>query len=130
MKLTREDFEGLEVGTEIKNDVVTYKFNHIEKELVFLVNESKAGTILTVDFLNDQDFAIKKTKQYNQGWEIGDYSGRNVWIKIKTTEEDETTIAVLLNEVTKDRFIDSDDSEWKYAEQLMEVNTKNQCNTQ
>ena len=128
MKLTRKDFEGLEIGTEIKNSVVTYKFNHIEKELVYLVNKFKTVRIVTIDFLNDLNYTIKKPKQYNQGWEVGDYTGKNVWVKIEYT--DGFFVAEELKEVTNTDFITMDGSSYNNVVQLTEVNTQNQCNTQ
>lgn len=128
-QLTRSDFEGLEVGTEITTlDNRVYKFNHIVNDLVFMINSDNKASIVPIDYMNQHYFTIQKPKQYNHlGWEIGDYSGKNVWVKVKDSEEDTEIQAVLLKEVTECSFIDSDDYEWKYAVQLTDINNNKMC---
>ena len=92
MKLTREDFEGLEVGIEILYGLNSYKFNHIVNDLVFMTNNvSKIGAAFSIDYLNDNYAIIQKPKQYYKGWEIGDYTGKNVWVKVSDKSEMEAT---------------------------------------
>lgn len=128
--LTRKDFEGLDVGTEITTlDNRVYKFNHIVNDLVFMITVNNTASIVSIDYMNQHYFTIQKPKQYNHlGWEIGDYSGKNVWVKLSTKSLDdafEKEFAYLLKSINAEYFVTEEGFIAKYAVQLTEVNTQN-----
>jgi hypothetical protein len=127
MKLTRKDFEGLEVGTEIICDNSIFTFQAILADTVFVLSGSNRSLVYSVHELNTENAIIQKPKQYYGGWEVRSYEGQNVWVFLSDTKGVNFFSATKLIEVTIDGFVDSSLNTWKYALQLTEVNTTPMC---
>jgi len=130
-QLARQDFENLPVSTIIKlGDGTEYKFNHVEKELVFLINKSGTCTAYSIDFIMQIEATINQPKQYYKGWEVRSYELDNVWVYTSDTSTDSAISEkhlLLLKEVTNSGFIDSDLNNWNYAIQITDINTNKMC---
>lgn len=129
MQLTRKDFEGLEVGTEINVGNNTYYFQFNQGDIVFVLNKNNYSRHFSIHEFNEYGATIQKPKEYNHlGWEIGDYSGKNVWVKLSTISLDNAfgkVFAYLLKSVNSEYFVTEEGFIARYAVQLTEVNTQN-----
>ena len=116
--ITKEQFDNLQVGDLLKNEnyslLVEAKFANT---IIVLDNEDDCG-YLSFKELQEQGYSITKPIQHNCGFPFGDYSDREVVVKVSDGSiEDCGSNAqyTRLISVSEKGFIDHNGSTWKFA---------------
>lgn len=119
--ITKEQFDALKVGDELKelkNEkstlLVEAKFAN---SLIGLTNERNVY-FYSLKKLQNSQYSINKPVQHNCGFPFGDYSDKEVIVKVSddSIEDcDNKTLYVRLKSVSKKEFQDFKNISWKFA---------------
>lgn len=130
MELNKENLKTLQKGDIIfSKENIEYTFEALTGDIVVLMTEGLSGIHLSmpIRYLIEEGYVIKDKVEYYNGWECRSYEGENVWVYISDTSEEcaiNDSETHLLHFVDKSGFYVYDGTEFKYAVQLTEVNTK------
>ena len=118
MTITKEQFDALTVGDELKNDKNTLLIEaKYANTIMVLLNEYDA-IILSFKEIQEEGYSINKPIQHNCGFPFGDYSDREVIVKISNESIDKcknSKIYIRLMNVGNGGFQDDDGEYWMYA---------------
>ena len=116
--ITKEQFDNLKVGDTLKNDrntlLIEAKYTNT---IMVLLNEYDA-IILSFKEIQEEGYSITKPIQHNCGLPYGDYSDREVVIKVSDISIDRCTKYpnyMRLKSVNNEGFTDNNNNTWKYA---------------
>lgn len=118
MTITKQQFDNLQVGNELKNAhytlLVEAKFANT---IIILSNEGIAYTY-SLNELQNSKYSITQSTQNNCGFPYGDYSHIEVIVKVSDKSIDHCEIPPLytrLMSVNNEGFTDHNNNTWKYA---------------
>ncbi len=116
--ITKEQFDNLQVGDLLKNDnytlLVAAKFANT---IIVLDNEHDA-VYLSFKQLKGQGYSINQPIQHNCGFPYGDYSDREVVVKVSDDSIEDCeirTIYIRLITVSENGFKGDIGNTWKFA---------------
>jgi protease II len=119
--ITREEFDNLKYGDILYCEDKDYKVNHVVNDIVFTINQiSNEANLYSFNELKQDRFYLKQETQYYCGFEVGDYSDKNVWVKVSevSLEEAENKKVAYKLVLVKPTFIFTGGISWKYAVKL------------
>lgn len=118
MTITKEQFDALKVGDELKNDryniLVEAKF---PTTIVAMFNEYDSA-FFSFKFLQLEGYSITQPTEHNCGFPNGDYEDREVVVKVSNESIEDCNIKLLytrLKSVSEKGFKDCIGSTWRYA---------------
>lgn len=120
MTITKEQFDNLQVGDELKNYryilIVEAKFANT---IAVILNEHDSA-FLTFKFIQGEGYSINQPIQHNCGFPFGDYSDKEVIVKVSDSSIEDCTVNVnvmytRLISVNNEGFTDHNNNTWKYA---------------
>ena len=118
--ITKEQFDNLKVGDTLKNDrytlIVEAKF---AKTIIFIDNEGDSD-MLSLKALRNAHYSITKKipTEHNCGFPFGDYSDKEVIVKVSDRSIEHCEISPLytrLMSVDNEGFTDHNKEHWMYA---------------
>ena len=118
MTITKEEFDELKVGDELKNDRNTLLIEaKYANTIMVLLNEYDA-IILSFKEIQEEGYSITKPIQHNCGFPFGDYSDREVivWVSDRSIEHCEISpLYTRLMSVNNEGFTDHIGNTWGFA---------------
>lgn len=118
MTITKEQFDALTVGDELKNDRYTLLVEAKFANTILVMDNEHDATYLSFKELKEQGYSINQPLQHNCGFPYGDYSDKEVIVKISDKSIDACTkyqVYTRLMSVSKDGFTDHLGNTWKFA---------------
>lgn len=118
MTITREEFEALKVGDELKNKSYTLLVEAKFANTILVMDNEHDAAFLSFKELKEQGYSIIHPIQHNCGFPFGDYSDKEVIVKVsdESIEDcDNKTLYVRLKSVSKKEFQDFKNISWKFA---------------
>jgi len=114
-KITREQFDALKVGDELKNENYTLLVEAKFVNTILVMDNEHDAAYLSFKELNEQGYSIN---QHNCGFPYGDYSDKEVIVKVSDASikdcERMMHYTRLIN-VSEHGFKDSIGSTWRFA---------------
>ena len=118
MTITKEQFDALKVGDELKNENFTLSIeSKFANSIIVLTNEGNAY-VYSLKELQNADYSIIQKIQHNCGFPFGNYSDREVIVKISNESIDDCNIKPLytrLMSVNEKGFTAHNGNTWKFA---------------
>ena len=118
MTITKEQFDNLQVGDTLKNENSTLSVEaKFANSIIALTNEGNA-VYLSIKELQNSQYSIIQPIQHNCGFPFGDYSDREVIVKVSNESIDKcekTKLYTRLISVSEKGFKDYIGNTWGYA---------------
>ena len=118
MTITREEFDLLKVNDKLKNENFTLSVEaKFANSMIGLTNKGNAY-IYSLNELQEAKYSIIHPVQHNCGFPYGNYSDREVVVKVSNESIDDCNIKLLytkLKSVSEKGFISHNGSTWKFA---------------
>ena len=118
MTITKEQFDALKVGDELKNETLPLIVEAKFVNTIIAIDNDDFATVYSFRELQKADYSIIQKIQHNCGFPFGNYSDREVIVKISDKSIDACTkyqVYTRLMSVSKDGFTDHLGNTWKYA---------------
>ena len=118
MTITKEQFDSLKVGDELKNEKYTLLIEAKFANTILVIDNEHDAAYLSFQNLQEQDYSITQPIQYNCGFPFGNYSDKEVIVKISNESIDKcknSKIYIRLMNVGNGGFQDDDGEYWMYA---------------
>ena len=120
MTITKEQFESLKVGDTLKNDRYTLSVEAKFANTILVMDNEHDAVNLSFKGLKGQGYSITTPIQHNCGFPYGNYSDREVVVKVsdESIEDCEVNVNVMytrLINVNEAGFQDHNGSTWKFA---------------
>ncbi len=118
MTITKEQFDNLQVGDELKNQNYTLLVEAKFANTILVMDDEHDAAYLSFKELKEQCYSINKPTEHNCGFPFGDYSDREVIVKISNESIDKcknSKIYIRLMNVGNRGFQDDDGEYWRYA---------------
>jgi len=116
--ITKEQFESLKVGDYLKNDRYTLSVEAKFANTILVMDNEHDAVYLSFKQLKGQGYSINKPIQHNCGFPYGDYSDREVVVKVSDVSIEycgcDAQYTRLIS-VSEKGFIDHNGDTWKYA---------------
>ncbi len=116
--ITKEQFDSLEVGDLLKNDRYTLLVEAKFANTIIVLDDAHDAVYLSFKELKGEGYSINKPIQHNCGFPFGDYSDREVVVKVSDGSIEDCEANILytrLISVNNECFIDHNDNTWEYA---------------
>ena len=118
MTITKEQFDSLKVGDKLKNYKYTLSVEAKFANTIIVLDNDDDCDYLSFKELQNMEYSIIPTIQHNCGFPYGDYSDREVVVKvsdvsIKNCEDGRTYNRVIT--VNENGFNDHLGNNWRYA---------------
>ena len=120
MTITKEQFDALTVGDELKNDKNTLLIEaKYANTIMVLLNEYDA-IILSFKEIQEEGYLINQPIKHNCGFPYGNYEDREVVVKVSDESIEDCTVNVnvmytRLISVNEAGFQDHNGDNWKFA---------------
>lgn len=117
MTITKEQFDALTVGDTLKNENYTFIVEAKFANTILVMDNEHDAAYLSFKELNEQGYSIIHPIQHNCGFPYGDYSDREVVVKLSDGSMDicEDMAYGRLLSVSKEGFVDHNGCTWKFA---------------
>ena len=118
MTITKEQFDSLKVGDELKNEKYTLLIEAKFANTILVIDNEHDAAYLSFQNLQEQDYSITQPVQHNCGFPFGNYSDKEVIVKISNESIDKcknSKIYIRLMNVGNGGFQDDDGEYWMYA---------------
>ena len=118
MTITKEQFDTLKVGDELKNEKYTLLIEAKFANTILVIDNEHDAAYLSFQNLQEQDYSITQPVQHNCGFPFGNYSDKEVIVKISNESIDKcknSKIYIRLMNVGNGGFQDDDGEYWMYA---------------
>ena len=118
MTITKEQFDSLKVGDELKNEKYTLLIEAKFANTILVIDNEHDAAYLSFQNLQEQDYSITQPIQYNCGFPFGNYSDREVIVKVSNESIDKcekTKLYTRLISVSEKGFKDYIGNTWGYA---------------
>ncbi len=118
MTITKEQFDNLQVGDTLKNENYTFIVEAKFANTILVIDDEHDAAYLSFKELKEQGYSIIQPLQHNCGFPFGDYSDREVVIKVSDISIDRCTKYpnyMRLKSVNNEGFTDHNNNTWKYA---------------
>ena len=118
MTITKEQFDNLQVGDELKNEYHTLLVEAKFANSILVMDDEHDAAYLSFKELKEQGYSINQPIQHNCGFPYGNYSDREVVVKISNESIDKcknSKIYIRLMNVGNGGFQDDDGEYWMYA---------------
>ena len=116
--ITKEQFDNLKVGDELKNEDYTLLVDAKTNTTILVAYNEYTSCIFSLKRLQDDNYSITKPIQHNCGFPYGDYSDKEVIVKVSDISIDKCNNCnqyTRLISVSKDGFTDHNRDLWMYA---------------
>ena len=118
MTITREQFDALKVGDELKNETLPLIIEAKFVNTIIAIDNDDFATVYSFRELQEAKYSIIHPVQHNCGFPYGDYSDKEVVVKVSDYSIDDCkemgTYARLMS-VSNSGFKDHNNLSWKYA---------------
>ena len=117
-KITREQFDSLTVGDELKSERHTLLVEAKFPNSILVIYEEGDSTYLSFNELQDANYSIIHPIQHNCGFPFGNYRDREVIVKVSDKSIDDCTINAMYTRliyVDNEGFTDHNGELWKFA---------------
>lgn len=117
-KITREQFDSLKVGDELKDGHYTLLVEAKFANTIIAMDEEHNACTLSFNELQEEGYSINQPIQHNCGFPFGDYSDREVIVKVSDEDMEYCTNKnqyTRLMSVNNEGFKDRNGMTWKYA---------------
>lgn len=118
MTITKEQFDALKVGDTLKNENYTLSVEAKFANTIIVMDDEHDAAYLSFKELKDQGYSINKPVQHNCGFPFGDYSDREVIVKVSDRSIEHCTkdpLYMRLMNVSEDGFTDHIGTTWEFA---------------
>lgn len=116
--ITREEFDLLKVNDKLKNENFTLSVEaKFANSMIGLTNKGNAY-IYSLNELQEAKYSIIQPLQHNCGFPFGDYSDKEVIVKVSDKSIDDCTINAMYTRLTyvdNEGFTDHNGEHWKFA---------------
>jgi hypothetical protein len=118
--ITKEQFDNLQVGDTLKNDnyTLSVEAKFANTIIVLYMDNEHDAVYLSFKQLKGQGYSINKPIQHNCGFPYGDYSDKEVVVKVSDVSieycESDVQYTRLIS-VSEKGFRDHNGSIWKFA---------------
>ena len=116
--ITREQFDKLQVGDTLKNDSYTLIVEAKFANNIIVLDNDYDCRFLSLKELKEKGYSITKPIQHNCGFPYGDYSDREVIVKVSDESIEDCEVYILyarLISVNEKGFIDNYGNTWRFA---------------
>ena len=116
--ITREQFDNLQVGDSLKDGHYTLLVEAKFANTIIAMDDEHHACTLSFTELQEECYSITKPIQHNCGFPYGDYSDREVVIKVSDVSIKNcgcNTQYTRLISVSEKGFIDHNNDTWKFA---------------
>ena len=118
MTITREEFDSLKVNDKLKNENFTLSVEaKFANSMIGLTNKGNAY-IYSLNELQEAKYSIIHPIKHNCGFPFGDYSDKEVIVKVSDKSIDACTINAMYTRliyVDNEGFTDHNGEHWMYA---------------
>ena len=119
-KITKEQFDNLKVGDELKNEDYTLLVDAKTTTTILVAYNEYTSCIFSLKKLQDAGYSINKPTEHNCGFPYGNYSDKEVVVKVSDKSIEHCTkdpVYMRLMNVSKSGFQDynCDCRYWQYA---------------
>jgi hypothetical protein len=115
MTITREQFDNLEVGDMLKNYKYTLSVEAKFANTIIVLDNDDDCDYLSFKELQNMDYSLIPTIQHNCGFPYGDYSDREVVVRVSDKDVERSNIYIRLISVSENGFKDHSGNNWRYA---------------
>lgn len=118
MTITKEQFDNLQVGDELKNENFTLLVDAKTNTTILVAYNEYTSCIFSLKRLQDDKYSITKPIPNNCGFPYGDYSDREVVVKVSNESVYDCTIYpiyIRLMSVNNEGFTAYNGNTWKFA---------------
>ena len=118
MTITKEQFDNLQVGDELKNETLPLIVEAKFVNTIIAIDNDDFATVYSFRELLNAKYSIIQPLQHNCGFPFGDYSDREVVIKVSDISIDRCTKYpnyMRLKSVNNEGFTDHNNNTWKFA---------------
>ena len=118
MTITREEFDLLKVGDELKNDRYTLIVEAKYANTIVFIDDEDDSDMLSFKGLQKAFYSINQPIQHNCGFPFGDYSDKEVIVKVSDKSIEDCTVNAMYTRLTyvdNEGFTDHNGEHWMYA---------------
>ena len=115
--ITKEQFDSLQVGDTLKNEKYTLSVEAKFANTIIGIDNDYACTLSFTE-LQEEGYSINQQIQHNCGFPYGDYSDREVVVKVSDVSIKDCEVGIVyirLITVNENGFIDHNGNNWRYA---------------
>ena len=116
--ITKEQFDSLQVGDTLKNDSYTLIVEAKFANTIIVMNDKHYAYTLSFTELQEFGYSLIQPIQHNFGFPYGDYSDREVVVKVSDVSIEDCTkhpSYIRLISVSENGFTDQNGNTWKFA---------------
>ena len=117
-KITKEQFDALKVGDELKNENYTLSVEAKFANTIIAINNSHNAVYLSIKELQHYKYSINQPLQHNCGFPYGDCSDKELVVKVSNASIEiceNSSVYTRLKSVSEKGFRDNDGELFKYA---------------
>lgn len=117
-KITREQFDSLKVGDELKDGHSTLLVEAKFANTIAVIDDQDDAYVYSFKEVRQANYSINQPIQHNCGFPYGDYSDREVIVKVSDEDMEYCTNKnqyTRLMSVNNEGFKDHNGMTWKYA---------------
>ena len=118
MTITKEQFDNLQVGDELKDEHYTLLVEAKFANTIIAIDNDDFATVYSFRELRNAKYSIIQPIQHNCGFPYGNYSDREVVVKVSNESIEDCNIKLIytkLKSVSEKVFISHNGSTWRYA---------------
>ena len=117
-KITREQFDALKVGDELKNENYTLLVEAKFANTIAVIDDQDDAYVSSFQEVRQANYSIKQPIQHNCGFPFGDYSDKEVIVKVSDKSIEDCTVNAMYTRliyVDNEGFTDHNGEHWMYA---------------
>lgn len=117
-KITKEQFDALKVGDELKSENYTLLVEAKFANTILVIFNEDNTALLSFKFIQGEGYSIIQPIQHNCGFPYGDYSDREVIVKVSNASIEiceNSSVYTRLKSVSEKGLRDNDGELFKYA---------------
>lgn len=118
MTITKEQIDALKVGDELKNETLPLIVEAKFVNTIIAIDNDDFATVYSFRELRNAKYSIIQPLQHNCGFPFGDYSDREVVVKVSNSsikDCEKMTFYTRLISVSEHGFKDCIGNTWKFA---------------
>ena len=118
MTITREQFDNLQVGDYLKTENSTLLVEAKFANTIAVIDDQDDAYVYSFKEVRQANYSINKPIQHNFGFPYGDYSDREVVVKVSDVSIEDCTkhpSYIRLISVSENGFTDQNGNTWKFA---------------
>ena len=117
-KITREQFDALKVGDELKNENYTLLVEAKFANTIAVIDDQDDAYVSSFQEVRQANYSINQPIQHNCGFPFGDYSDKEVIVKVSDKSIEDCTVNAMYTRliyVDNEGFTDHNGEHWMYA---------------